>query len=208
MQLVKPSKNMKELFLVSIFAFCLNFATHAQTKPLILTTPANWQLEQFSLPPGFAPTLKYKGIEELRFSPDMFKKDATGYFTYVFAARLDSTKNVSKTDIKNYLLTYFKGLCRKTAADRKLNPVDTSAISVSIERKKTAQKETVYNILLNAFGVFTDGAPVTLNMEVKVMNDVAGQRVYLLFIVSPQPKTDALWQELYKVQKEFVIPLG
>lgn len=199
---------MKKTFLVSIFASCLLFAAHAQSKPSLLVTPADWQFEQFSLPPVFAPTLPYKGIEELRFSPGMFKKDATDYFTYVFVARFDGTKNVSQADINNYLLTYYKGLCSKTAADRKLNPVDTSAISVSLQRKKTTNKETVYNVLLHAFGVFADGAPVTLNMEVKVMTDVAGQRVYLLFIVSPQPKTDAVWQELYKVQQEFVIPVG
>jgi hypothetical protein len=199
---------MKKIFPVSIFTLCLLFAAHAQKTPLLLKTPANWQLEQFSLPPAFAPTIKYKGIEELRFSPGMFKKEATDYFTYVFAARLDSTKNVSQADIKDYLLTYFKGLCGKTAADRKLSPVDTSAISVSIERTKTTDKETVYSILLHAFGVFTDGAPVILNMEVKVMNDITGQKVYLLFIVSPQPKTDAVWQELFKVQKEFVMPVG
>ena len=197
---------MKKIFLSSTVAACLFFAAGAQTKPSILFTPADWQFEQFPLPPVFAPTIKYKGIEELRFSPDMFKKEATGYFTYVFVARLDRTRNISQAEIKNYLLTYFKGLCSKTAADRKLHPVDTAAISVSIERKKTTAKEKVDNILLHAFGVFADGAPVTLNMEVKVVEDVAGQSVYLLFIASPQPKTDSVWQELYQVQKEFVIP--
>ena len=36
-------------------------------------------------------------------------------------------------------------------------------------------------------------------MEVKVLDDVSNEKVYLLFIVSPQPKTDPVWQELYKV---------
>jgi hypothetical protein len=49
-------------------------------QPLLLKTPANWRFEQFSLPAEFAPTLKYNGIEELRFSPGMFDKGATGYF--------------------------------------------------------------------------------------------------------------------------------
>jgi len=196
---------MKKVYLLLLFTFYFLLAPHAQTKPSMLPAPANWQFETFPLPPGFAPAIPYKGTEELRFSPDMFKKGTTSYFTYAFAARLDDTKGVSQADIKNYLLTYFKGLCSKTAADRKLSPVDTSAINLSIERKKTGSKEPVYDIVLHAFGVFTDGAPVTLNMEAKVISDVAGQKVYLLFIVSPQPKTDAVWQELYKIQKEFTI---
>jgi hypothetical protein len=77
---------------------------------------------------------------------------------------------------------------------------------VTIGRKIPRDKYLIFDIELHAFGVFTDGAPITLNMEVKVLQDVPGQKVYLLFIVSPLPKTDALWQELYKVQREFVIP--
>jgi hypothetical protein len=170
--------------------------------------PASWQLEQFSLPPVFAPTLPYKGLEELRFSPDMFKKDAIGYFTYVFAARLDSTQAMSASDIKNYLLVYFRGLCSRTAADRKLAPVDTTAISVAIAPKKTTNKQPMYSITLHVFGVFADGAAVTLNMEVTVLSDAAHQKIYLLFIVSPQPTTAPVWQELYNVQQQFVVPVG
>src|ERR1700744_5281702 len=96
-------------------------SAHAQsTKPSMLMEPAGWQFEQFPLPPGFAPGIPYKGIEELRFSPCMFKKEATDYFTYAFVARLDGVANVSQSEIRQYLLTYFKGLCSKTAADRKL----------------------------------------------------------------------------------------
>jgi len=199
---------MKKLPLFFLFTFCFLLAVKAQTKPVLLPNPENWQFEQFPLPPVFAPAIKYTGIEELRFSPNMFKKDSIGYFTYAFAARLDNTESISKEDIKNYLLVYFKGLCSKTAADRKLNPVDTSAISVAIAKKETPDKATVYNILVHLFGVFTDGAPVALNMEVKVLTDVAGKKVYLLFIASPQPRTDAVWRELYKLQKGFTMPVN
>jgi hypothetical protein len=194
------------LFLLSFLSFLV--AAHAQPKPVLLPAPTDWQLEQFSLPPIFAPTVPYKGMEELRFSPDMFKKDAPNYFTYIFAARFDNTRSVSLTDISSYLLTYFKGLCSKTAADRKLSPVDTNAITVAIAPKRSAGTARIYSITLHAFGVFTDGAPVTLNMEVKVLQDPAVARVYLLFIVSPQPKTAPVWEQLYDLQKRFVVPAG
>jgi hypothetical protein len=199
---------MKKL---SICVLCLLgsiVVIHAQPKAAILPEPASWQLEQFPLPPGFAPTLPYKGLEELRFSPDMFNKGAINYFTYVFAARLDNTVAISASDIKNYLLVYFKGLCSKTAADRKLAPIDTAAITVAVLPKKTADGQPVYSITLHAFGVFADGAPVILNIEAKVFADAAHQRAYLLFIVSPQPTTAPIWQDLYKVQQTFVLPVG
>ena len=159
---------MKRSWLLILLA-CSVLTVTAQSKPVLLTNPANWQFEQFSLPPEFAPTVRYKGIEELRFSPGWGKKDAADYFTVVFGVRLDDTKSVSMADIKDYLLTYFRGLCSNTVNTRKLSSVDTSAINVVIKKKPTADKTNIYNVSLHMFGVFTDGLPITLNMEIKVM---------------------------------------
>ena len=86
--------------------------------------------------------------------------------------------------------------------------VDTSKITVSMEKKTGAQNnETIYNASVNAFGVFTDGAPVQLNMEVKVLMDTQTKETYILFIASPYEKTDAVWKELYTIQKKFTLPI-
>jgi hypothetical protein len=195
---------MKRTGVFVFVTLCCILSATAQEKPSMLTAPANWHFEQFALPPTFAPGIPYKGLEELRFSPGMFKKDSADYFTYVFVARLDNTPGIVQSDIKSYLLTYFKGLCFETAKNRKLSPVDTSAIRVSI--RKMSVEERLYDIQLYVFGVFADGAPITLNMEAKAMSDVSGHKTYLLFIVSPQPKTAAVWKMLYAVQKEFAVP--
>jgi hypothetical protein len=155
-------KNLCAL-LIAIVSFSM---AHAQEqKPELLKQPANWEFERFNLPPGFAPGITYKGAEELRFAPGMFQKDSANYFTYVFVAELDSVSAVSKADIRDYLLKYYKGLCYGVAKDRKL-VIDTSQITVAIEKKdNTTGKETIYNASTNIFGVFTDGAPVKLNLE-------------------------------------------
>jgi len=172
--------------------------------PQLLKQPVNWQFERFSLPPEFAPNIPYKGVEELRFSPGMFVKDTTTYFTYAFVAELDNVRSVSQDDIQNYLLDYFKGLCASTAKQRHLS-IDTSKIGVTIEKKQNAGNDAFYDATLNIFGVFTDGAPVKLNMEIEVMDDKVS-KIYLVFIASPHDKTDNVWKELHSIQKEFKIP--
>lgn len=196
---------MKKTWLFIVLTYSVLTAA-AQPKPLLLMAPDDWRFEQFLLPPEFAPAVKYKGIEELRFAPGWGRKGAPDYFTLIFGIRFDDTKSVSRADIKDYLLTYFRELCSYTVKSRKLNPIDTSAISLSIEKKPTADKTYMYDVTLQMFGVFTDGSPVTLNMEIKVMEDPLHQKVYLLMIASPQPKTNPVWQELYKEQREFVMP--
>lgn len=198
---------MKFQFILSSFILFASLTVHAQyATPQLLKQPANWTFEKFALPPEFAPGFPYTGVEELRFSPGMFNKDSANYFTYAFVAELENTTSFSQEDVKNYLSTYFKGLCSSTAKNRKLT-IDTSKITVSVDRKKaTTADDVIYNASLEIFGVFADGAPVKLNMEIKVLRGVATKKTYLFFIASPQPKTDKVWTELYMLQKQFTIP--
>ncbi len=191
-----------------VLSFSLWFnATAQQPAPQLLKEPANWAFERFQLPPVFAPSFPYRGVEELRFSPGMFDKGSTNYFTYAFAAQLDSTSSMPADSIRDYLLTYFKGLCNGTANDRKL-VIDTSKITVSVKKKKVAPETEIYNALLNIFGVFADGAPIKLNMEIKVLPYARIKKTYLIFIASPREKTDSVWKQLYKIQQDFTVPAG
>ncbi|MEO8764320.1 MAG: hypothetical protein ABI416_08535 [Ginsengibacter sp.] len=148
-----------------------------QTTPQILKVPGGWTFERFALPPDFAPSFSYNGVEELRFSPGMFNKDSIDYFTYPFAAQPDSTATFSQDNVRNYLLDYFKGLCSATAHDRKL-VIDTTEITVSIEKKNGTPGNDIFIAQLNLFGVFADGLPVKLNMEIKVLMNARVKKNY------------------------------
>jgi hypothetical protein len=197
---------IKKPIVIASCAIIMSGVLFAQNQTAqLLKQPANWQFERFSLPPEFAPNIPYKGAEELRFSPGMFVKDSTTYFTYAFVAELDNINSISQDNIKDYLLEYFKGLCSSTAKQRKLS-IDTSKIVVAIEKKQNAGGgDAFYDGTLNIFGVFADGAPVKLNVEIKVMNDTAS-KIYLVFIASPLDQTDNVWKELHSIQRGFKIP--
>jgi len=196
-------KMKKTIVIATIIMSNVLFAQN-QTAQL-LKQPTNWQFERFALPPEFAPNIPYKGVEELRFSPGMFVKDSAGYFTYAFVAELDNINSISQDNIKDYLFEYFKGLCSSTAKQRKLS-IDTSKITVSIDKNASAGKDAHYNATLDIFGVFADGAPVRLDMEIKVMNDKAASKIYLVFIGSPLNKSDEVWAKLRSIQNNFTIP--
>jgi hypothetical protein len=172
-------------------------------KPEFLKGPTSWEFERFSLPPGFAPGFPYKGVEELRFAPGMFSKDASDYFSYAFVARLDSMASFTQDDLRNYLLVYFKGLCANTAKQRNLS-IDTAQITVVTEKNKFETE--AYNAQIHLFGVFADGAPVTLNAEISVVSDPKSNRIYLVYIASPQEKTREMWLPLHEIRLGFVAP--
>src|SRR5689334_18680123 len=197
---------MKKTIIVIIYALMISNVLFAQDQsPQLLKQPANWQFERFALPPEFAPNIPYKGAEELRFSPGMFIKDSASYFTYAFVAQLDNVNSISQDEIKNYLVEYFTGLCSSTAKQRKLS-IDTSKINVSISKDKNTGNEVHYNSTSDIFGVFADGAPVRLNAEIKVLNNRAASKTYLVYIASPLNKADPVWVQLRSIQNNFVIP--
>jgi hypothetical protein len=197
---------MKKTIVISFYAVIISNVLCAQNQTAqLLKQPANWQFERFTLPPEFASNIHYKGAEELRFSPGMFVKDSANYFTYAFVAELDNTRSISQDDIKNYLLDYFKGLCSSTAKQRNLS-IDTSKITVSVDKNEGRGKDVYYNAALDIFGVFADGAPVKLNMEIKVIPDEATSIIYVVFIASPLNKSNQVWAKLRSIQNNFTIP--
>ena len=197
---------MKKFALLTVILIVIvSCANSQEPKPEILKEPVNWQFERFMLPPSFAPGLNYKGVEELRFSPGMFKKDSADYFTYAFISRFDSMTDISMQQVRDYYLGYFRGLCAATARDRKL-VIDTTAISVDIEKKKDAG--IIYAAKIQLFGVFADGARVKLNSEIKVVKDVMRSKVYLMAVSSPQPKTATIWQTLYYLLRNYPVITG
>ena len=194
--------------IIAITCF-MAFSTYygkAQTEsPQLLKEPASWQFERFKLPPVFSPDFPYKGVEELRFAPGMFNKESSDYFSYAFVAQLDDINSFTQSDLKNYLLKYFQGLCESTAKQRKLS-IDTSKIAVLIKEKSKEKNITVYDAVLNVFGVFVDGASIALNAEIRVEKDTPNKKTYIVFIASPKERTDKIWQQLHTIQNDFTIP--
>ncbi len=196
----------KTIVLASCAVIMSNVIFGQNQTPQLLKQPTDWQFERFPLPPEFAPNISYKGVEELRFSPGMFVKDSPNYFTYALVAELNNINSIARDDIKNFLLEYFKGLCSSTAKERKLS-IDTSKITVSVDKNASTGKGAYYNATLDIFGVFADGAPVRLNAEIRVLNDKATSKTYIVYIASPLNKTDPVWVKLRSIQNNFTIPV-
>jgi hypothetical protein len=73
-----------------------------------------------------------------------------------------------------------------------------------MEKKSGSGKTIIHKGSLHIFGVFTDGRPLTLHMEIKEIDDAAHQKVFLHMIASPLPLTDVIWQQLHTEQTQFM----
>lgn len=78
--------------------------------PYQVPTPAGWAGETIALPPAFAPDMKWKGTEELRFAPGMFKPEAPDFFSYALLFWLPEDAETDTKAIERELLAYYRGL--------------------------------------------------------------------------------------------------
>src|SRR5689334_20852224 len=78
--------------------------------PYVLDTLQGWDIERFLIPIGFAPSIPYKGVEDIRFTPGWSKKGTSEYWSYAFLWYLDSIQKFDSAIIEKNLVAYYTGL--------------------------------------------------------------------------------------------------
>src|SRR5689334_9492619 len=91
--------NVMKVFLLALLSLITittysqdsTFDGHNWKAPYHLPIPENWGIERFSIPISFAPTIPYKGVEDIRFTPGWGKAGSEEYWTYSFLWWLDDS---------------------------------------------------------------------------------------------------------------------
>jgi hypothetical protein len=170
--------------------------------------PEGWRQETIPFPLEFAPELPYQGVEELRFSPGMFKPDQGGYWSYAFVWWLDGRPTLDATELSSSLTRYFTGLCTSVAKE-KGQAIDPAKVSASLHGMTDSPRKLEHAVrafagTVNSYDPFATGKPIVLNVEAWVWDcDRSGKRAVLV-LASPQPESAPIWSSLRKRRDEFV----
>jgi len=170
--------------------------------------PEGWKQETIPFPLDFAPQLPYQGVEELRFSPGMFKPDQEGHWSYAFVWWLDGRPALDAPELTSSLQRYFAGLCTSVAKE-KGRTLDPSTITASVHAVGGGERKLGHAVMafagtVHAYDAFATGKPIVLNVEVWVWDcDRAGKRA-ALFLASPKPESAPIWSSLRQRRDAFV----
>lgn len=167
-----------------------------------------WRGERIQLPPGFAPDLGWKGVEEIRFAPGMFEAGSDSFFSYVLVFSLEPGSDTSEAALKREVLTYYRGLSQAVMKGKQL-AVDAAGFTLGLEKAARAEsapagaKEvTAYSGKLTWIEPFATQKDQTLHLEVQVWQH--GGRPVVLSCVSPvAPDGGALWKTLRDIRSKF-----
>jgi len=202
------------IFLLTLL-FGLAAATgRSQDSPRFIfdTGEPQWRGERISLPPTFAPDMKWVGEEDIRFAPGMFNADAEDFFSYALVFILAPDTDVSEENIEAELLTYYRGLSAAVMKGKQ-KQVDTEPFTVELTKSDTATSPpadagadaevTQYNGSISWLEPFATQKEQTLHIETQVWKH--GDRPALFFCVSPKARDHDLWKKLRDIRTKFRI---
>jgi hypothetical protein len=172
--------------------------------PYQVPAPTGWRKETIPLPPSFAPNMKWKGTEELRFAPGMFKANAPDFFSYALLFWLSDDVGIDVKTMERELLAYYRGLAAAVLKGKK-QEVDTKAFTLTItaakqqpDRRPGGEALAGYVGELKWTEPFATGKPQTLRLEIHTWPGAKHNCVFVC--ASPQPQTGAVWNTLREIR--------
>jgi hypothetical protein len=174
--------------------------------PYQVPAPAGWGKETIALPPAFAPDMKWKGVEELRFAPGMFKADAADFFSYALLFWLPDDAAIDAPTMEREVLAYYRGLAaavlksKKQEVDAKAFTLTLTAVKPPPDKRPGGEPVAGYVGELKWIEPFATGKPQTLRLEIHAWPCAKHKHHCVFVCVSPQPETAAVWKTLREIR--------
>ena len=166
--------------------------------PYTFDTLTGWDVERFLIPISFAPTIPYKGVEDIRFTPGWAKKTTNEYWSYAFLWYLDGTPTFDAKTTENNLKAYYTGLVKVNSDSAKmadkLFPVTATIKSRTTEKEDLKTFEGSVTML-----DYMSQQPITLNFVIHIKTCEAKDKTFVFHEVSPMPYTDDVWKRLHQL---------
>lgn len=203
---------MKNLLFITVFLFSIvSYGQETQPEfdgqkweaPYSLPIPKDWTIERFLLPPFFAPSIQYKGVEDIRFTPGWGKPDNQEYWTYAFLWFVDDVPFVNKDSIQNHLEAYYTGLIKINTDSIKHRNEKPVPVTAKLNSEKALPGDLAQFTGTIHMLDFLSRQPITLHCKIHVKLCSDTKKTILFFELSPKTFENAVWSSLDQLWVEF-----
>ncbi len=198
--------------LLGVLCLAAVAAGEPEKLPYQVPEPKGWGKEKIDLPPTFAPDMAWKGVEELRFAPGMFKADAADFFSYALLFWLSDDQKTDTKTMEKELLAYYRGLA-KAVSESKKQKIDASEFTLTIKDAKDKTGKRADGETYSAFvgelkwvEPFATGKAQTLRIEIHTWRCEKHKRNCVFICASPQPETAEVWKKLREIRNGTTFP--
>jgi len=179
------------------------FDAEKYNPPYALATPPEWGVERFAIPIEFAPSIPYKGVEDIRFAPGWGDAKSTAYWTYAFLWYLEGKPKIDAQAIEKNLTAYYTGLVGRNIERRKIPKEKLVPVKATI--KQTTKTEGDAQTFLGTIEMldYMEQKPMTLNCTVHIKLCGDQNNTFVFYQISPRPLTDNVWRGLQQLWTTF-----
>ncbi|GER59558.1 hypothetical protein ULMA_16660 [Patiriisocius marinus] len=181
--------------IITISLTIVSIVVNAQEKthPKLLTNDAQWGVETFNLPTGFAQEMTLKGFEEAIFHPDWSNIEKPGFWSYVFTWSVVSDSLINEKDIEQNLILYFDGLV-DIPKDTVIAPKRPSSALIIQTTKNNNNSKYIGKVRL--YDRFKTKQMLRLNLTVEQKLCPQQKKSILIFRFSPKSLEHDIWKQL------------
>ena len=199
--------NIRTIFLLAFFLSPAPFLrADEEGTDIPLEAPNGWAGETIAIPPGFAPDMKLRGTEKIRFAPGMFKSNSETFFSYVLVFRLGPKEDLALKTVEREILVYYRGLAKTVAGEG----VETGKFTLGLTKVEPAKGRKQPAAVSASTGIlewvepFVTKKPQQLRLEIHTWKGKAGKFSYLFCCASPAEPEKAIWTEMRGVRAKFL----
>ena len=174
----------------------LHFYPDHIEKPYNYKAPAGWSPEMILFPLDFAPTIPYKGFEDLRFAPGWGDPNSDEKWQYTFLWWLDGRYTFTEKTLAHDIEAYFTGLTRQRAIADKLDMNAWTPAKAQVQKIATTSGDTdTYTATVHIFDSQVTKKPGVLYIKIHLKKRSDKNRAIVLFEVAANPFISAVWKE-------------
>lgn len=197
------------LLVVIIILSCNSTATKKQQHDKAAAAyqfpvPEKWITEKFPLPPSFAPSIAFKGVEDIRFAPGWANPANEAYWSYAFVWWMDGERAVSDTLLAASLQAYYTGLVASNAKSNTVLSGQKLIPAVAVIKKVAAadgDSETFQGDI--TMQDYMDLGLKQLVLHATIHKKQCSGHTALVFLLSPKEVSHPVWSSLNKLHTAF-----
>lgn len=179
------------------------FDGHKWEAPYHLPIPKDWTIERFLIPISFAPQIRYKGVEDIRFTPGWANIKSDDYWSYAFLWYLDDSPKTNAKIIANNLRAYYTGLIEINRESYKV-PLE-KLIPVLTSFKKTQSSKGDLKTFMGTIEMldYMQQKPIMLWCIAHLKSCPEENKTIIFYELSPMPYRHSVWTGLNKLWVDF-----
>ncbi|HEX4852443.1 MAG TPA: hypothetical protein VFV08_16615, partial [Puia sp.] len=182
----------------------LHFYPDHLAKPYEYIAPKSWNHEIIMFPMDFAPSIPYKGFEDLRFAPGWNDPNSPDRYAYSMLWWLDGVYQFNESILTKDLESYYTGITKRRAIAEKLDMNAWKPAKVQIQKINTSKgdRET-YTAHADIFDSWVARKPGTIYLKIHVKDCPDKTRTLVLTEIAGYPYSASSWQALDKINEDF-----